>query len=268
LGETVGNSQYSYGYQLDGGFLVHNGNFLTPAKIVSVGEILGCAIDLNTHKISFFKNGTLVGEFHNIKSKTEAPFYPTVSLESSGTFMWSISPAAIKYLPAGYKALSEANNHTLFLERVDSALSPINDTVEFFNESIEKLLKNFGPIADPGVETGTVKHLLDHFMAKTHPSRSGLQDDEKRQYFCEFFQETIHKNTLALYAVYFELCQKNWNETTLDPVQYPISSKLRARSTEQIRLETDMKRFLLVSSLPPDRIESGSIWDFLLLKFE
>jgi len=83
-----------------------------------------------------------------------------------------------------------------------------------------------------------------------------------------FFQETIHKNTLALYAVYFEQIQKNWNETTLDPVQYPIVSKLRARSTEQIRLETDMKRFLLVSSIPPEKIETGSIWEFLLLKFE
>jgi hypothetical protein len=133
LGETVGNSQYSYGYQLDGGFLVHDGNFLQAAVMVVVGETLGCAIDLTTQKISYYKNGGLVGEFHNIRSKTDAPFYPTVSLESSGAFKCSISHSSIKNLPPGYKAISEATpNYTLFRERVDSTLSPVPDTVEFF----------------------------------------------------------------------------------------------------------------------------------------
>jgi len=237
--------------------------------MVSVGETLGCAIDLTSNKISYYKDGVLVGEFHNIKSKTEAPFYPAVSLESSGAFDWSISASSIKHVPSGYRPLSEAaSNYTIFRERVDSTLSPIHDTVDFFNESIEKLSKNFGPIADPSIDTSAVRHLLNHFMAKTHPGRSVNNDDEKRHFFIEFFQDTIHKNTLALYAVHFEQTQARWNDPVLDPSKYPTLAAIRPRSKEQTDLETDMKRFLLVSSIPPDNIETGSVWDYLLLKFE
>jgi len=87
-------------------------------------------------------------------------------------------------------------------------------------------------------------------------------------FFVEFFHETLHKNTIALYSLYFERHDASWAETVIDSSRYPTTAKIRSRSKDQIKLEADMKRFLLASSIPQESITAGSIWESILLKFE
>jgi hypothetical protein len=126
-GEGIGDDEFSVGLDLFRRCYWFNGTAtpVTVGRRWTVGDIIGCGVDLGAKRIVFSLNGNIVCEVaigRDVALDFSAGLSPAVSLRSGNTVAVNVGSAPLRYKLDGFRALSVADT---WLERVDAYYSMI-----------------------------------------------------------------------------------------------------------------------------------------------
>ena len=100
-----GEDRFSYAYAGFGGFYLHESQEWAEESPMSVGDTVGCMLDLDGREIRFSVNGECNGfVFRSIS--VDSAYYPAMSMQA-GVVDVNFGERALKFLPEGYTPVVE-----------------------------------------------------------------------------------------------------------------------------------------------------------------